>query len=255
MDVDFKVDGFLLTKRNSCKCSSLFRTVPSDLKTLNRKINTIVKLWRYRTKELSDKNVISNHVKIQCMRNCPPSIGRYSGKKTKLRFCVFYSCPWCWNRRYCEKVFKSLKEHIKENSQTKLYYLVKIKKYNKTFYDSAPQIYYSSCKAMATLRTKLTRRKNILGGFITCYLIPSNEGFKVITKAIVSSKKIIKPIDDFKLFGKTKSNYRAAVAFGRYPTVFLKQQTDDDMFINFLGRQVARTRKFISFGQLYNRRK
>ena len=93
MDVNFKVNGFLLTKRNSCKCFSLFRTVPSDLKTLNKKINTIVKLWRYRTKELSDKNVISNHVKIQCMRNCPPSIGRYAGKKNKTKILCFLQLP------------------------------------------------------------------------------------------------------------------------------------------------------------------
>lgn len=258
MDVKFKLNGYVFTNRNECKTISLFGRPCRSIKELSAKTKLFLKFWRGVTYELSNNGLTNeSYVRLQCLRNCPPSVGRFSNKQ-KLRFCKFYSCPWCWNRKYCGNLFLKLRALSKETPGLK-FYLFKHSSLTQNFED-----YIDLIKHTNNIVLKVKRRRGVIGGVSLCFFSPVDQSDNVLIKSnlLIASTFPLKNLPDSYIldydlsFSATSCN-RTAREFGKYPDIFLKKQAykTSQVFIEFLKKDRMRVKHFVWFGKLFNRSK
>lgn len=258
MDVKFKLNGYIFTNRNGCKTNSLFGKPCKSIKELSAKTKLFLKLWRIVTYELSNNGLTNeSYIRLQCLRNCPPSVGRFSNKR-KLRFCHFYSCPWCWNRKYCGNLFLKLRTLSKETDGLK-FYLFKHSSSTQNFEDYTDLIRHTN-----SIVSKVKRRRGVVGGASLCFFSPTGQSDNVLIQSnlLIASTFSLKNLPDsdvidYDLFLSATSCNRIARDFGKYPDIFLNKQVykTSQIFINFLKEDCTHVKKLVWFGKLFNRSK
>ena len=254
MDVDFNVINYYPSVINLCKCFCLFKNNYKDLSQIKEKTYKLLKIWRLATYRLMDRKVFEhNPVRVQYLRNCPPSLGQLNIDQT-FRLCKFYSCPWCWSRRYGVKTFKKLKDHITANTDTRFYYFTKESKYIKKNYANSPVLFKTQCFDAVTLCRKLTRRNSVLGGMCFTFLEPQDSGFKIVTRLLVSSKKRI-DVAGFTTQYETIDPLRLAYRFGSYPYNLIRPTLNLKGLAYFIKNKNKAIKSSIFFGNLINRRR
>lgn len=251
MDVDFVIQTYRLTAMNCCKSVGLFRSV-YDFASLQKKIDKIETIWRLRTYDFMSKKVFEhNPTRVQYLRNCIPSLGNYGKSVKGLQLCRFYSCPWCWNRKYCGNVFKILSKHKTEYPQTKFYYFKYEKFYPKTQYKNCLKLIKTAANQTTALNKKLTRRLSVLGGASLVYLEPKQDGFNIIVKLIVSAKKPVQLENSFTPIMVSSNCSRVSFNFGKYPFAMLNRKNITKGFVFFLKGINKSIRRTSYYGKLY----
>lgn len=255
MDIDFVIKTYKLTELNRCKSVGLFH-VNYDFAGLQKKIDKLLTVWRIRTYDFMRKGVFEhNLVRVQYLRNCIPSLGYYGSELNGIRYCRFYSCPWCWNRRYCGNLFKKLLDHKRKYSETKFYYFKFEKEYLKNQYKHSIKLIKEKCQEIIELNRKLTRRVSVLGGVSMVYLEPKQNGFKIVAKLLVSSKKLIELDSSFSPMMVSSNCSKIVVRFGSYPFAMLNRKNMTKGFAFFVKNINKKIRRTGCYGKLYKRRK
>lgn len=254
MDFDFKVAGHRLTKLTNCQSYSLFKRSSNTVTDLQHNVTLMLNMWRLRTYDFMHKNVFShNPIKVQYLRNCPPSIGMYSKSDSGLRYCKFYSCPWCWNRKCCYRVFKKTETVLNNFPSIKLYMFFKEQTYPKNLYKKSPQLLTERCSQINNLCKKLTRRSSVKGGAAHSYIEPSLDGFNVITKLLIATTKTVELSEDLLFKFSSTSPSKVASSFGSYPLSFVKRGIAIKGFSYFLSNIPKHHRRLVLFGAFYGK--
>ena len=254
MDVDFTVLSYYQSRLNLCKCFCLFKNNLKTTDEIKQKVCKLLKVWRFSTYKLMHKKVFEhNPVRVQYLRNCPPSIGKLNIDQT-FRVCKFYSCPWCWSRRYGGKTLNILKQHLQNNKDTKLYYFIKETNFSKNDYKKSPDLFKKQSTELIGVCRKLTRRNSVLGGMSFTFLEPNDTGFKIVTRLIVSSKKNL-TLPEYVLKYKSVDCLRVAYRFGNYPYNFVRPTLSLKGLSFFLRNKNKAVKSSIFFGNFMNRRR
>lgn len=255
MDVPFTVIHFRKTPFNLCKLIAATGWHGSlELSVVRSKISKLLRWWRLRTVTFKEKGLfVSNPVRVQYLRNCPPSLGTISSKNVNYvpHLCRHYVCPWCWNRRYCANIFKVLTRHIRSNPDTSVYCLQKTVLYGASDYSNAAELLRAHSKHCLAISLRLRRRKHILGGMHFSYLVPSEDGFKLVTKFLLSSTSELKNIDELLPVLVSTSPRSPALFMGSYPFQLLKSNYDSAGLCKFMQSLRKTDKRFIRFGKLY----
>jgi hypothetical protein len=255
MDADFKVSGHRLTKLTNAQSYSLFKRPSNNVFDLQKNINLMLSVWRLRTYDFMSKGVFkSNPVKVQYLRNCPPSLGFYSGYSSGLRYCKFYSCPWCWNRRYCSNIFKKIDRTAKTYQDVKFYMFVKEESYSKKDYKKAPKLLTARCENVNILCRKLIRRLSVKGGAAHSYLEPSLDGFNLVTKLTLATTKPVEFDESFVFKFCSVNCSKLSSNFGSYPLSFVKRGIALKGFSYFLSNIPKNHRRLVLFGSFYGKK-
>jgi len=252
MDVAFKVLEYKPTPLSFCKTKSLFNKGVKTLTKLQPKIDKLLKVWRLRTYTYIAKGVFEhNPLRVQYLRNCVPSLGLYNKEAYLLRPCFFYTCPWCWNRRFCGKVYKKLFNALQNNINLTFYLFEKKEEFSKERFKDAVALIRENQTKGVVLSNKLRRRTCVHGGFNFTYLVPTVEGFKVISKILVASTNTIGGISGYSFCFKSNKPFSMACLFGAYPYAFLNLKLTTKRFCKFLKVIPKSLRRFSSYGVMY----
>jgi hypothetical protein len=256
MDADFKVVSFRLHNLSVCKAKALLKLKTFDLTEIQSRVKQLTHWWRVRTYDFMRFKVFEhNPLRVQYLRNCLPSVGLLEKSSLQFRKCLSYACPWCWNRRYCEIPYKVISKYVKENKTAVCQYYVKTIDYPKSKYAKASKLFKEQSEQAIVLCRKLTRRKSVDGGMCHTYLEPAAEGFKVITKLIVSSQSLLNLDDSFVFQFSSTSARKLCSYFGYYPFSLLRRNFGSKGFCLFLKNMPKGNRKFLRFGKFYGKDK
>ena len=252
MDVAFKVLEYKPSLLSLCKTKSLFNKEVKTLTKLQSKIDKFLKAWRLRTYTYMAKGVFEhNPLRVQYLRNCVPSLGLYNKDVYLFRPCFFYTCPWCWNRRFCGKVYKKLFNALQNNINLTLYLFEKEQEFGKEIFKDAVALIKENQTKGIVLSNKLRRRTCVYGGFNFTYLVPTVKGFKVISRILVASTKVVNEVSDYKFCFKSRKPFFVACMFGAYPYSFLNLKLTTKRFCKFLKVIPKSLRRFSSYGVMY----
>lgn len=255
MDVPFTVIHFCKTPFNLCKLIAATGWRGSlELDVVRSKVLKLLRWWRLRTTTFKEKGLfVSNPVRVQYLRNCPPSLGTISAKDVNYipHLCRHYACPWCWNRRYCANTFKILTRHIRAHPATSIYCLQKTVLYKVSDYPDAAKLLRVQSKYCLGISLRLRRRKNVLGGMHFSYLVPSVDGFKLISKFLVSSTAELKNTGELLPVTVSTSPRGPALFIGSYPFQLLKNDYDVIGLCEFIKSLRKTDKRFTRFGKLY----
>lgn len=258
MDINFKVMSFRVHGLSVCKAKALLKVKTFGLSEIKNRVEQLTRWWRVRTYDFLKHKVFEhNPLRVQYLRNCLPSIGLLKKDHYEIRRCYSYACPWCWNRRYCEVPYKILHRYFRNNNDKLCQYYVRVCEYPKVKYAKAPSLYRDHCQQAIAFCRKLTRRKNVDGGLCHTYLEPCLDGFKIVTKLIVSSKEPVTfdPSFSFSFQFASASARKLSLYFGNYPFALLKRNLGSKGLCMFLKNMPKGNRKFLRFGKLYGKPK
>lgn len=255
MDVEFKLVSFKKTAAFMCKAVSLFKRPIRTKQSLEEHVSKVLTFWRVKTYKLAKYGMFStNPVRIQYLRNCPPSVGlyKYSAKTNR---CQFYSCPWCWTRTYSFSVWQKLKKLRQAQPDVLFYVMYSAKRFEKRKTAKSHLIYREHLKQVSAVRNKLTRRKQTLGGFSLVYFEPTPDGFKFVSRLLVATTdKTFCPPEGYTPQVLSKNEVKASFIFGFYPFVFLSCKSGTKKLVYFLKNKSKKDKGFNSFGQFYGRK-
>lgn len=251
MDAEFKVKSF---KRNAffrCKSISLFKKAVRTKHELRSSIYKIITLWRIKTYKLMKYGMFAdNPVRVQYLRNCPPSLGKFENSDVKLRPCKFYSCPWCWLRKYSSTV---LRRALGVDSYM-FYSLYKKVRHTNKEVKNCISLYREALQSASVLSKKLARRKSIVGGFSLVYFEPAKEGFSLVTRFLIASpSETFTPLEGFTPNLASRNKVRAAFVFGFYPFNFLSSKVGTKKLVYFIKNKTKYDKGFKSFGVFYGK--
>lgn len=249
MDVEFKLASFRRSAFFRCKSVTLFKKTMRSKKELRSGLTRILSLWRVKTYRLMKYGMFTDKpVRVQYLRNCPPSLGKFDKTNEQLRPCKFYSCPWCWSRRYAADVLKRI---LKSDSHI-FYSMYHKARYSNKSVKNCIKLYKEALQAAVVISKKLTRRKHIKGGFSLVYFEPSRGGFSLVTRFLIASdSEAFEPLENFTPNLASRNKVRAAFVFGLYPFNFLNANSGTKKLVYFLKRKTKHDRGFKSFGEFY----
>lgn len=251
MDHNFIVSSFNVGNYSKAQCLCLFKKNCSTLEQFQNSVSKLLSYWRFKSCYFLEQDIFSkNPVKVQYLRNCPPGVAKYEFAET-LRYCKFYVCPWCWNRKFCASVFKKIKSIRKEIPGANFFVYEKIDFFKKSFYVNSSKLVCDQADQTIALCKKLTRRNGVKGGAANTYLEPTIDGFNVVSKLIICLTKQTTVPEDFVFKTKSKSATKLSYAFGSYPFSFLKKASASKNFCRFLTNFPKKKKKFIKFGCFY----
>jgi hypothetical protein len=251
MDAEFKLKSF---KRNAyfrCKSVSLFKKTVKTKQELKLNLGKVITLWRIKTYKLMKYGMFSdNPVRVQYLRNCPPSIGKFEKTKDSLRSCKFYSCPWCWLRKYSSGVLKRM---LKVDNFM-FYSMYKKVRYENKDVRNSVKLYREALQDASALSRKLTRRKNVVGGFSLVYFEPAKDGFSLVTRLLIASpSESFVPLEEFTPNLASRNKVRAAFVFGFYPFNFLSSKVGAKKLVYFIKNKTKYDKGFKAFGVFYGK--
>jgi hypothetical protein len=180
-----------------------------------------------------------------------PSLGHYDSKAYFFRPCFFYTCPWCWNRRFCGKVYKKLFNALQNNINLTFYLFEKEQEFGKEIFKDAVALIKENQTKGVVLSNKLRRRTCVHGGFNFTYLVPTVKGFKVISRILVASTKVVNEVSDYKFCFKSRKPFFVACMFGAYPYAFLNLKLTTKRFCKFLKLIPKSLRRLSGYGVMY----
>jgi hypothetical protein len=250
VDHTFKVKSFNVNNYSNAQCLCLFKKSCKNLFQFEESLNKLLNYWRLKSYSFVDRGLFArNPVKVQYLRNCPPGVASYDVSE-QLRYCKFYACPWCWNRKFCAGVFKKIKQAKKEIDTLDFLIYEKISFFNKSDYKKSINLVFDQVDLSIGLCKKFIRRNCVKGGITNTYLEPAPSGFKVVSKILICVTKFVDPPDGFELSLKSKSATKLAYNFGSYPFCFLKESATKG-FCYFITHMPKKRKKFTSFGLFY----
>jgi hypothetical protein len=95
----------------------------------------------------------------------------------------------------------------------------------------------------------------VLGGVSIVYLEPKQNGFKIVAKLLVSSKKFIELDSSFLPMMVSSNCSKIVVRFGSYPFAMLNRKNMTKGFAFFVKNINKKIRRTGCYGKLYKRRK
>ena len=255
MDVPFKVQFTRDSLLYRAACFALFKKLCPDTQSLQLAVNKLMGLWRMRTADLVKRRVYeANPVRVQYCRNCPPSVGSPSSSLRQAMTCKFYPCPWCWNRMYCIRIYKTLFKAFRETKGLKAYVYQLTNRYDRTQLNKISENFKANSTLANPVINRLRRRTCVKGGVLFHFFQPTVDGYEVVTKLIVLASKPVELNHPFVFKFISSNPVKIASYFGSYPYYLIKRGVSSKPLAVFIKTLNRGTRRLIKFGVFLNRR-
>lgn len=251
-DFKFKLIKVAITNKYKAKSISLFSRF-INRKRFTKKFYGLLRSWRKVLSNLYENKVFGdNLLKLQYSRNCRPSI---CAVMPPSRACYVYSCPWCWARNYTAKTYSRLinMTGCNEDASTYLYERTNTFKY-KTHENIVTELRTIKDEVIKRMNNAKARRC-FQGGASFTFVRPEPEGFSVITRLIVISRKYIPAFNDFAQISKGDKPSKLAGRFCKYPRAAILDTINfNQQYYEFISAKRVKGRLIAFFGCLNKKR-
>lgn len=255
MDVRFKITSLSKTRLNRCLIQSLFRLSVFDFEKIKNKTKKFVRFWRLKLEDLRriDKTILGMGVesRMQYLRNCPPSVGSFSSGSYSPKSCkLSFMCPWCWSRRYTQKIYRKAKRAAAINPESLFYVITERFETSCNGKEASELLSLKTAEANKAV-SRLKRRVGIEGGACLCYAFPSENKAFVVTKIVLHTSKAIDFSYSNKLVFKGRSAFVKVASQISYPYGCLSPAYSSKFMSDLIRHRSKKSKYFFTFGSFY----